>query len=359
VGVDDVLPSSPAERRGELGVLEQAQDGSREPRRIRGRREEAGDADPAPARGIAPTEVATRGRPRASGSAAARQNASSQREGTTHTSAAATSSAASGRCPASRTRSPVRSLPLLLESRPLGAVAEHQDVDVVGERIRGREQIGEPLLDGQTPRRRDQRRPGRSPGLRGPRLAAGPSPGPRPGWARRGSGPPARRRRCAAARRRSRSPRSPRRRTPREDGSRGASRGRGGRAAPVGLRSCGRAPPPRRTPAPWSRAYAGETTGRSTSQTARTCSRRTSSTAARIEAGGVEGQVRPHHLRRASGQRLRPGVEQRIGHHRPDPVPGQGVRDLGEHPADEGPGVPGAGREVGDAEQAVHERAPS
>ena len=53
--------------------------------------------------------------------------------------------------------------PLLFQPRALRTVAEHEDVDVAGERIGGREQIGEALHRSQPPRGRDQTAPREEP----------------------------------------------------------------------------------------------------------------------------------------------------------------------------------------------------
>ena len=146
--------------------------------------------------------------------------------------------------------------PLLLQPRALRTVAEHEDVDVGGERIGGREQIGE-ALHAQSAVRPRPRPDGARGGARerhAPRLAAGALSGPRPGSARRGSGPPEPGPRFAAARRRTRSPPPPCPPPPTGAGSRGASRGRGAVCAPTGTPSCGRAPPPGALPRRGSRA---------------------------------------------------------------------------------------------------------
>ena len=61
------------------------------------------------------------------------------------------------------TRSGPEPCSLLLQSRALRTIAEHEDIDVAGERIGGREQIGEALHCGQPPRGRDQTAPREEP----------------------------------------------------------------------------------------------------------------------------------------------------------------------------------------------------
>ena len=136
--------------------------------------------------GMAPTRVATSGRPRARGSAAERQNASSHRE----------DDADVGRGNALRG---IRALPGEAHARPrsqrgplrlqpcaVGSVAEHQDVDVGRKRIRRRDQVGESGLRREPAAAATSRRPGAGRAMRAPRSPGGPRPAPRPDWEPRG-----------------------------------------------------------------------------------------------------------------------------------------------------------------------------